>query len=198
MRFDLVTKRHPGPTLRFGGDAAAAGMTIRRVDIADFAAAFEAVVSKFVGPTELERLIQTDGQLSTSDMNLDLAETLEVRVWSQGIAAARFFDDFETIEQRIVGGRHRKLQLLWPGGHGLLLDAILFRQEDPLPAKIATVYRVQVNEYNGKRSVWLMQDYCQPAADADGCRRKSWNLAGCTALISKGCRHLPPAWRSAC
>ena len=161
---DLVTKRYPGLILRFGGHAAAAGLTIRRVDVADFATAFEAVVRELVGPADLERLIETDGQLSPSDMNLDFAETLETQVWGQGFAMPSFFDDFEVIEQRIVGGRHLKLRLRRPGGHDVL-DAIAFGQEAPLPARVATVYRVQVNEYNGKRSVQLVLDYWQPGAD---------------------------------
>jgi single-stranded-DNA-specific exonuclease len=161
---DLVTKRHPGLILRFGGHAAAAGLTIRRVDVADFATAFEAVVRELVGPADLERLIETDGELSPSDMNLDFAETLEAQVWGQGFAMPSFFDDFEVIEQRIVGGRHLKLRLRRPGGQDVL-DAIAFGQEAPLPGRVATVYRVQVNEYNGKRSVQLVLDYWHSGAD---------------------------------
>src|SRR5258706_11968748 len=86
---DLVTKRHPGLILRFGGHAAAAGLTIRRVDVANFATAFEAVVRELVGPADLERLIETDGELSPSDMNLDFAETLEAQVWGQGFTVPR-------------------------------------------------------------------------------------------------------------
>jgi single-stranded-DNA-specific exonuclease len=161
---DLVTKRHPGLILRFGGHAAAAGLTIRRVDVAQFATAFEAVVRELVGPADLERLIETDGELSSSDMNLDFAGTLEAQVWGQGFAMPSFFDDFEVIEQRIVGGRHLKLKLRRPGGQNVL-DAIAFGQEAPLPEKVASVYRVQVNEYNGKRSVQLVLDYWQPGTD---------------------------------
>jgi single-stranded-DNA-specific exonuclease len=161
---DLVTKRHPGLILRFGGHAAAAGLTIRRVDVAQFATAFEAVVRELVGPADLERLIETDGELSSSDMNLDFAGTLEAQVWGQGFAMPSFFDDFEVIEQRIVGGRHLKLKLRRPGGQNVL-DAIAFGQEAPLPERVAGVYRVQVNEYNGKRSVQLVLDYWQPGTD---------------------------------
>jgi len=158
---DLVAKRHPGLILRFGGHAAAAGLTIRRVDVADFTTAFEAVVRALVGPADLERLIETDGELSPSEMNLDFAETLEAQVWGQGFAVPSFFDDFEVLEQRIVGGRHLKLRLRRPGGQDVL-DAILFGQEAPLPARVGTVYRVQVNEYNGKRSVQLVLNHWQP------------------------------------
>ncbi len=162
---DLVTKRHPGLILRFGGHAAAAGLTIRRADVDRFAVAFEAVVRELVGPADLERLVETDGELSPSDMNLGFVESLEAHVWGQGFALPSFFDEFEVAEQRVVGGRHLKLRLRRPGGRGLI-DAILFGREAALPERIATVYRVQVNEYNGKRTVQLVLDHCEPAAAA--------------------------------
>ncbi len=164
---DLVTKRRPGLILRFGGHAAAAGLTIRRADVAEFTTAFEAVVRELVGPADLERLVETDGELPPSDMNLAFAESLEAQVWGQGFAMPSFFDDFEVIEQRIVGGRHLKLRLRRPGEQDVL-DAMAFGQEAPLPGRVATVYRVQVNEYKGRRSVQLMLDYWQPGADGGG------------------------------
>jgi single-stranded-DNA-specific exonuclease len=161
---DLVTKRHPGLILRFGGHAAAAGLTIRRVDVAKFTAAFEAVARELIDPIDRERLIETDGPLSPADANLDFAESLEARVWGQGFAIPSFFDDFEVLEQRVVGSRHLKLRLRRPGA-AEVLDAILFGQQEPLPDRVATVYRVQVNEYNGKRLVQLLLDYWQPGTD---------------------------------
>jgi single-stranded-DNA-specific exonuclease len=161
---DIVTKRHPGLILRFGGHSAAAGLTIRSTDVGAFTAAFEEVVRDLVGPADLERLIETDGPLPPSDVNLGFAETLDAQVWGQGFAMPSFFDDFEVVEQRVVGSRHLKLRLRRPGAEAVL-DAILFGQEAFLPGRVATVYRVQVNEYNGKRSVQLVLDYWQPGTD---------------------------------
>jgi len=164
---DLVTKRHPGLILRFGGHAAAAGLTIRRTDVAAFTSAFEAVVRELIGPADLDRLIETDGDLPLSDMNIGFAESLDAQVWGQGFALPTFFDEFDVVEQRVVGSRHLKLRLRRPGGQQLL-DAILFGREAPLPERVATVYRVQVNEYNGKRSLQLVLDHWQPGADKGG------------------------------
>ena len=41
---DLVSKREPDLIIRFGGHAAAAGLTLREADLARFRRAFEAVV----------------------------------------------------------------------------------------------------------------------------------------------------------
>lgn len=157
---DLVSKRHPGLILRFGGHAAAAGLTVRTADVARFGEAFEQTVRKLLTPADLERVIETDGPLAAGELSFQFAEALDIQVWGQGFAAPAFFDQFEVAEQRVVGGRHLKLKLR----HGRqLLDAIRFGEDQPLPERIGSVYRVQVNEYNGNRSIQLVVDHWQPA-----------------------------------
>src|SRR6185503_8865879 len=60
---DLVAKRHPGLILRFGGHAAAAGLTVRSADITAFENAFEKTIRELLTPADLERVIETDGGL---------------------------------------------------------------------------------------------------------------------------------------
>jgi single-stranded-DNA-specific exonuclease len=64
-------------------------------------------------------------------------------------------------EQKIVGGRHLKLRLRRKPAEPAL-NAILFGREAPLPSRVSAVYRVQVNEFNGMRSVQLVLDHWQP------------------------------------
>ena len=158
---DLVSKRHPGLILRFGGHAAAAGLSIRMADVEKFGEAFEQTVCELLSPADLERIIETDGPLGTDDTNLQLAEALDAQVWGQGFAPPAFFDPFEVAEQRVVGGRHLKLRLRCPGTKGAL-DAILFNDGGPLPRHISAVYRLQVNEYNGVRKVQLGVEHWRP------------------------------------
>ena len=159
---DLVTKRHPGLVLRFGGHAAAAGLTVLSKDVAAFTAAFEAVVRDLIGLADLERLIETDGCLTGAELDMQFAEAMEGGIWGQGFAAPAFCDDYEIADQRIVGGRHLKLRLRMPNSPRVF-DAILFGQEEPLPPRIRAVYRVQVNEFNATRSVQLLVQHWQPA-----------------------------------
>ncbi len=63
---DLVSKRHPGLILRFGGHAAAAGLTVRSADMAAFENAFEQTVRELLTPADLERVIETDGGLQAA------------------------------------------------------------------------------------------------------------------------------------
>ena len=160
---DLVTKRHPGLILRFGGHAAAAGLTIKSKDVAAFTWAFEAVVRDLIGPADLDRLIETDGSLPAANIDMKFAEALESGIWGQGFVAPAFYDEYEIADQRIVGGRHLKLRLRAPDS-ARIFNAILFGHEEPLPPRIRAVYRVQVNEFNATRSVQLLVQHWQPVA----------------------------------
>jgi len=161
---DLVSKRHPGLILRFGGHAAAAGLTVRSADMAAFENAFEQTVRELLTPADLERVIETDGGLDPDEVSLPFAELLAGQVWGQGFAAPSFLGEFEVVEQKIVGGRHLKLRLRRVPAEPVL-NAILFGREAPLPSRVSTVYRVQVNEFNGMRSVQLVLDHWQPGND---------------------------------
>ena len=145
---DLVTKRHPGLILKFGGHAAAAGLTLRETDFERFRDAFETAVRGMVSAADLERQIETDGSLVAQDMTLETATALGALPWGSGFPAPRFHDDFEVADQRVVGGKHLKLRL---ARAGRLVDGILFGTTETLPARIAAVYSLDVNEWQGTR-----------------------------------------------
>jgi single-stranded-DNA-specific exonuclease len=161
---DLVSKREPDLILRFGGHAAAAGLTVRAQDVDRFSQVFETVVREMLGPADLEQLIETDGSLPAGHASLDLAELLESQVWGQGFPAPLFCDEFEVIEQRVVGGRHLRLRLRQPEATQVV-QAMRFGEETALPSRVKTVYRLQVNEYNATRTPQLIIQWWQPAED---------------------------------
>ncbi|MFN0038792.1 MAG: single-stranded-DNA-specific exonuclease RecJ [Burkholderiales bacterium] len=158
---DRVAKLNPGLILKYGGHAAAAGLTIRQSDIAAFTAAFEKAVRSLIGPAELEQVIETDGPLAEADLTLPLAESLASQVWGQGFAEPLFHGEYDVVEQRIVGGRHLKLRLR-ARSDGNVFDAILFGQSAPLPETLLAVFRLQVNEFRGNRSLQLVVDHWRP------------------------------------
>jgi single-stranded-DNA-specific exonuclease len=157
---DLVSKRNPTLINKFGGHAAAAGLSIAESDFAIFVAAFEQVCSKLLSADDLAQRIETDGALDTDEMNLDIARLLDQQVWGQGFPAPQFDDDFIVQNQRVVGEKHLKLKL---STQGLLIDAILFGHNEPLPERIHTVYSLCVNEYNGTQSLQLIVRHWQDA-----------------------------------
>ena len=157
---DLVSKRHPGLILRFGGHATAAGLTVRSADMAAFENAFEQTVRGLLTPADLEHVIETDGGLEPDDVSLPFAELLAAQVWGQGFPPPSFFDEFEVTEQKVVGSRHLKLRLRRRLAEPAF-NAILFGRSAPLPSRVSAVYRVHVNEFNGMRSVQLVLDHWQ-------------------------------------
>ena len=108
---DLVTKRHPQLIIKFGGHAMAAGLSIKQVDFAKFQTAFEVVARELLTEADLQAVIETDGNLNASEMNLQTAQMLATQVWGQGFAPPLFYDDFKLINQRVVGEKHLKLIL---------------------------------------------------------------------------------------
>jgi len=150
---DLVSKRHPALIKKFGGHAAAAGLSIAESDFADFAAAFEQISSELLDANDLAQRIETDGALEPAGMSLDVARLLDEQVWGQGFPAPQFNDDFAVQNQRVVGEKHLKLRL---NTQGKLIEAILFGHNEPLPGQIHAVYSLSVNEYNGTQSLQLI------------------------------------------
>ena len=155
---DLVSKRQPRLILRFGGHAAAAGLSLREDAFEDFRAAFEAVTRELLTPADLEREWVSDGELPAEDLTLDNAAALADAVWGQGFPEPRFHDRFEVAAQRVVGERHLKLRLR---RGAQLLDAMLFGHSEPLPDAIVATYRLSANHYNGNVSLQLILEHWQ-------------------------------------
>ena len=150
---DLVSKRHPSLIRKFGGHAAAAGLSIAETDFSNFAAAFEKVCGELLDANDLAQRIETDGALDVAEMNLEVARILDEQVWGQGFPAPQFSDTFIVQNQRVVGEKHLKLRL---GSKGKLIEAILFGHHEMLPEQIHAVYSLSVNDYNGSASLQLI------------------------------------------
>jgi len=150
---DLVSKRHPLLINKFGGHAAAAGLTIAEADLENFVSAFEQVCSELLSANDLAQRIETDGALEHTEMNLEVARMLDEQVWGQGFPAPQFSNDFIVKNQRVVGEKHLKLRLALEGG---IVEAILFGHNEMLPEQIHAVYSLSVNEYNGSASLQLI------------------------------------------
>lgn len=158
---DLVAKRAPGLILRFGGHAAAAGLSIRSENLAQFGELFESVVRGLLAASDLARSIETDGALESAYMNLDTIRLLEREVWGQGFPQPLFCDRFAVTSQRVVGDKHLKLRLQKDGKS---FEAIRFNSLAPAGAVIRAAYRLAVNEYNGVQSVQLIVEEWESAA----------------------------------
>ncbi len=157
---DLVTKRHPDLILRFGGHAMAAGLSIRESELANFDAAFEEVVGELIAPADLQRRIDTDGNLESGYFALDAVRMLEAEIWGQDFPAPLFDDVFRVERQRLLKDRHLKLEL---SRNGVRHEAIRFNHADGAAAQIHAAYKLGINEYNGVSSVQLLLEHFEPA-----------------------------------
>jgi single-stranded-DNA-specific exonuclease len=157
---DRVAVLHPGLIAKFGGHAAAAGLTIRESDFERFRAAFEDAAQRLLSPADLERVIETDGALAVTDLTTETVARLSEPVWGQGFPAPRFCNEFEVTAQRVVGAKHLKLTL----AHGAQrLDAIRFQSTEAAPPRIRAVYQPSINEWNGRISVQLLIEHWEKA-----------------------------------
>lgn len=150
---DAVDRRLPGCIEKFGGHAMAAGLTIKAAMFDQFRQAFEDQVRASLKPADLEEVIEHDGPLSAEDLTVENADWIRRGVWGQGFPVPSFLMRAKVRSTRVLKDKHTKFAL---NIDGRPVDAILFNQviED---AEDLTVHaKLEINEWNGRRSVQLM------------------------------------------
>jgi single-stranded-DNA-specific exonuclease len=157
---DLVAKRAPDLLIRFGGHAAAAGLTLRAADFSRFSELFEAVARELLLPAQLSRTVETDGALESAYLDLGLAQLIESQIWGQGFPQPLFCDEFEVVNQRVVGEKHLKLKL---ARGGRTVEAMRFNALEPLPSTVRAAYRLSVNDFNGMQTLQLIIEHWEAA-----------------------------------
>ena len=157
---DLVSKRHPGIILKFGGHAMAAGLTLREDAYNLFTSSFEDAVKELSGKALFGPTIETDGSLETGYANAEVAGLLQRQVWGAGFPAPIFRDTFQVRQQRLLKEKHLKLNL--ERGHQRF-DAIWFNHADALPEYVEVAYRLDQNVWNGLVTAQLIIEYAQAA-----------------------------------
>jgi single-stranded-DNA-specific exonuclease len=161
---DAMSKVAPDLLARFGGHAAAAGVTIAAHDHERFCTLFEATARRMLDPADLERVVETDGPLEPGFVSHPVARMLDDEVWGQGFPPPRFADEFVVVQQRVVGEKHLRLRLRpQAAAPGVAFDAMLFDAGAPLPGRVRAVYRLAIDEYNGVESVRLLLEHWEPA-----------------------------------
>lgn len=159
---DAVAAAHPELLKKFGGHAMAAGLTIHAAVLDKFKQAFDAEVRRHLTAAQLRGTLLSDGELRPEEATLELAAQLRSdSPWGQGFAEPLFDGWFEVVSSRIVGERHLKLQLQWPGSRQCV-DAIAFNVDEPLlhisPQRMEIAYRLDINEWRGTQSLQLLID----------------------------------------
>ncbi len=164
---DAVSKQHAGLIEKFGGHAMAAGLSIKQENLARFQQAFSEQVSAVLRPEDLHNIKETDGAVAEEYMTIEASEIFRyASPWGQLFPEPVFDDVFKVMNWRIVGEKHLKLDLQKPAS-GLCYSAIAFNKTDAdLPAgdsDIRVVYRLDINEFRGKRSLQLIVQHIEAA-----------------------------------
>lgn len=158
-----VDARNPGLITRFGGHAMAAGLTLDRANVAQFANEFDAVIRERSAPELFEPVLYTDGELDAADFTLDLARQLrESGPWGQGFPEPLFNNHFAVDAWRLVGGKHWRLTLRHPNLRQPI-EAIHFNAEPGTtpPALLHAAYQLDINEWNGRETLQLVIRHLQ-------------------------------------
>jgi single-stranded-DNA-specific exonuclease len=167
---DAIAARRPELISRFGGHAMAAGLTLERAKLDEFARAFDEEVARWAGGAADADAVETDGELALSEIALDTAQALRAGgPWGQAFPEPSFDGLFSIRDARVIGERHLKMWVEVPRS-GRSFDAVAFNHVEegdvlaPPEGLTQLVYRLDVNEYQGERRLQLLVDHLLPAA----------------------------------
>ncbi|WP_150048126.1 MULTISPECIES: single-stranded-DNA-specific exonuclease RecJ [Methylomonas] len=160
-----IAAEHPKLLSKFGGHAMAAGLSIKLQDYPHFALQFAETVAARLSEVDLQHKVWSDGELDQQHLSLEFAENLrQAAVWGQAFPEPTFDGVFDVFQCRIVGRQHLKFVLKMPFSN-LLIDAIAFFAEQPEHwlgcRKLQAVYKLDVNEFRGERSLQLQLHYLE-------------------------------------
>lgn len=164
---DAIATNHPQLITKFGGHAMAAGLTINSENYLAFKNIFETEINNFLSLDTLQQNIYTDGELSVDYFSLETAELIQKSgPWGQSFPEPIFDGHFDLLEQHLVGKKHLKMILREPKSLQEI-NAIYFNVNlDEWPnyrcSKVHAAYRLDINEYNGRRSLQLLVEYLIP------------------------------------
>jgi single-stranded-DNA-specific exonuclease len=165
---DAIAKRHPELLEKFGGHAMAAGLSIKKSNFSAFQKVFRDQITQELKDESPRAELWTDGALSPEDFNLDLALLLrESGPWGQHFPEPLFDSVFTLHQHYLLKGKHLKMCLGYEN-HPLAIDAIAFNVDEgmwpnPRCKKVYAVYKLDINEYQGRRTVQLLVEHLQPA-----------------------------------
>lgn len=166
---EAVSTAQPGLIEKFGGHAAAAGLSLRTENLPAFTAQFTAHVKTALAAIDDPNVILSDGELDATALALPLAQTLrQAGPFGQGFQPPLFDGIFNLVQQRIVGERHLKMVLAHPES-GEELDAIAFNIDpevwpDLSVKQVQLAYQLDVNYYRGRETLQLLVDAIAPVA----------------------------------
>jgi single-stranded-DNA-specific exonuclease len=155
--------------LKFGGHKYAAGLSIEEPTLEAFVERFDEVAGGLLSPSDLVPELAVDARLLPEDITQDLAEKVALLApFGMGNPEPVFILEEATVSDvRTLKGGHLKLRLAaagrsWEGiGFNMTPERIVHE-------KIALAFSLQLNDWNGRRSLQLRLKDIKAAAPAAG------------------------------
>lgn len=162
--FERIHRTQPDLLAKFGGHAAAGGITIEAEHLAAFQNAFTTETAE-LDDQLLCSSIYTDGGIDPDLVDASCLDALAgLEPYGQGFAAPLFEADTRVLKARPVGADKTHLQLTLKAGNrafkGIWFSAV--NEEHPAPVRPGETVRLaftpQFNEFNGRREIqWLVR-----------------------------------------
>lgn len=142
--------------VRHGGHAAAAGFTVRNVNLPELVSRLKSIAEEKLSGTELRPTVTADAEVSLVDIRPELYEKALKYLEPTGYGnreAAFVARNVKVKNFRTVGAEGRHLKMSLEDDKGYTHDAIGFRLGDwqkSMPARVDILFTYEVNEYNGR------------------------------------------------
>lgn len=155
---ERVAEKNPHIVSHFGGHAAAAGLTIKKVHFAEFKQTFEQLIAS-MDESLFTATLWTDGELPASAFQIDTVDLLHsLSPWGQKFPQPIFEGIFKVLDYRWLKEVHLKLRVALENGQ--VVDAIAFNaaskyQFDPMQDSVRLVYELDKNIFNGNVSLQM-------------------------------------------
>lgn len=155
---ELIAEQHPQLISHFGGHAAAAGLTLKKIHFEPFKQAFEQLIAT-MDESLFHATLWTDGELPSHAFQIQTVDLLQnLTPWGQNFPAPVFEGKFKVLDYRWLKDSHLKLKLVLENAQ--VVDAIAFNAREkfefnPMQDTVNLVYELDKNEFNGNVSLQL-------------------------------------------
>lgn len=154
---EQVAEQYPHLVSHFGGHAAAAGLTLKKENFAEFKQVFEVLIGA-MDEDLFTATLWTDGELPASAFHIETVDLLQnLSPWGQKFPQPIFDGVFKIMDYRWLKDAHLKLRVALENGQAV--DAIAFNAADKYdfdPMKdTRLVYELDKNVFNGNISLQM-------------------------------------------
>ncbi|HEX9330616.1 MAG TPA: single-stranded-DNA-specific exonuclease RecJ [Anaerolineales bacterium] len=158
--------------VRHGGHAAAAGFTVKNQNLPALVSRLKEIAKDQLGSKDLRQTLMADMEVPLSDLSFEvLKHLMYLEPTGYGNPEAVFVSRNVKVKvARTVGSEGKHLKLTLEDEHGVIVDSIGFRLghlKPELPPYVDVLYHLEVNDYNGRRTLQLNLKDVKPAGIPD-------------------------------